>query len=313
MLHLNSLAEPKSGFSAMRRKFYTVLRHGTKSVTIVADDTKIVPLQEKGEEPIFFMIDSYPYFIDVVQLIGTDHPVLSLIGQEETQATEVYSIVEEAAAHVQTILERQPQGPYVLGGCSASGIVAFEVAQQLQKLGHEVALLALFDTPNPYFMGEYSAWRMSLASYRADLSRMAWRDVPDWLARKAGTGIGKIIDSLEHTFLPKTNGTVGIGQFGPLEIRIAASRQYRPATYSGTLLLVKRGAHQLNGRYLDPEYGWGEVAHGPLEVCVVRGADHLEIFEDETDRLAVARKLSSHLARIAMAESNASKRHRTSL
>src|SRR5271154_3303760 len=110
----------------MRRKFYTILRENTKSVTIVPEDSPMIALQPAGERPPFFIVDSYPYFIDVVQLTGTDQPVLSLIGYEET-LSETYSIAEEAEVHIKTILANQPHGPYMLGGCSASGIVAYEI------------------------------------------------------------------------------------------------------------------------------------------------------------------------------------------
>ena len=167
----------------MRRKFYTILRENVKSLTIVPENTQIVALQPAGHRPPFFMVDSYPYFIDVVRLTGTDQPVLSLIGYEETQS-ESYTILDEANAHVKTILDRQPDGPYMLGGCSASGIVAYEIAQRLRALGHEVGLLVLFDTPNPYFMREYSDFWMSVTSYRTDLSKLRWSEIPGWMAEK---------------------------------------------------------------------------------------------------------------------------------
>jgi thioesterase domain-containing protein len=119
----------------MRRKFYTILRENTKSLTIVPKNTQMVALQQAGERPPFFMVDSYPYFIDVVRLTGTDQPVLSLVGYEETQS-ESYNIPDEADAHLKTILAHQSHGPFMLGGCSASGIVAYEIAQRLQALGH---------------------------------------------------------------------------------------------------------------------------------------------------------------------------------
>ena len=72
----------------------------------------------------------------------------------------------------------------MLGGCSASGIIAYEIAQRLLALGHEVGLLVLFDTPNPYFVREYSDFWMSMNSYRTDLSKMGWSEVPGWLVNK---------------------------------------------------------------------------------------------------------------------------------
>ena len=88
--------------------------------------------------------------------------------------TKSYTIADEAEAHIKTILARQPHGPYMLGGCSASGIVAYEMAQRLRARGHEVGLLVLFDTPNPYFMREYSDFWMSVyfLSQRSEQSAM---------------------------------------------------------------------------------------------------------------------------------------------
>ena len=60
----------------MRRKFYTILKENRKSLEVVPDNAQVVALQAKGTRPPFFMIDSYPYFIDVVKLTGSDQPVL---------------------------------------------------------------------------------------------------------------------------------------------------------------------------------------------------------------------------------------------
>jgi len=41
----------------------------------------------------------------------------------------------------------QPQGPYLLGGFSGGGLVAFEMARQLELAGEHTAALVLLDTP----------------------------------------------------------------------------------------------------------------------------------------------------------------------
>ena len=43
----------------------------------------------------------------------------------------------------------QPEGPYVLGGWSLGGVVAYEMGRQLHAQGHEISLLALFDAHLP--------------------------------------------------------------------------------------------------------------------------------------------------------------------
>ena len=51
-----------------------------------------------------------------------------------------------AAEYVAAIRELQPRGPYLLGGWSAGGLVALEMAQQLLARGESIQILALLDT-----------------------------------------------------------------------------------------------------------------------------------------------------------------------
>ncbi len=69
-----------------------------------------------------------------------------------------FSMADIAAYHVETIREIQPQGPYYLGGWSAAGLVAYEIAQQLHSQGQEVALLVLFDVTNSAALRPSSRW-----------------------------------------------------------------------------------------------------------------------------------------------------------
>jgi thioesterase domain-containing protein len=273
----------------MRRKFYTVLRNQTKTVTVVPDNTRMIALQQGDRRP-FFIVDSYPFFLDVVKLMGSDQSVLSLIAQEDTQSTETYSIPDEAAIHVQSILAHQPRGPYMLGGCSASGIVAYETAQQLRALGHEVGLLVMFDTPNPYFMREYSRFWMSLARYRDDLNKLHWTEYPGWAMGKVGGLIDRKAPGL-RVKLGLSNGvSQKVAELGPLTTRMQAAAKYRPAPYAGRFLVVKR-THN-TGRYRHPSFGWSAVVKGKVDVCKVGSLDHNEIFKAETDRVAVAQALN---------------------
>jgi thioesterase domain-containing protein len=55
------------------------------------------------------------------------------------------SITEMAAYYVEAIRTVQPAGPYMLGGWSMGGLVAYEMAVQLQAQGAAVGLVALMD------------------------------------------------------------------------------------------------------------------------------------------------------------------------
>jgi oxalate---CoA ligase len=270
-----------------QRKVYTVLREDRKALTILPQDAPLVVLQPgRGRSP-FFVVDSFHRFIDVVSLIGTDQPVLCLVPQYEAHIVNPgeYDIRHEAAEHVKTILEREPQGPYRVGGFSASGIVAYEIAQQLKTLGHQVALLVMFETPNPHFMREYSPFLNRLASHRADWIRMRWSEVPAWAAGKLWRRI-----RLHHARSEANQKALAAA---PLVFaRIVAAQKYRPSPYGGRVLLVKR-YRGLEGQYFDPEYGWGKVVQGRIEICLTTATEHLEILESESDRELVAKTLRS--------------------
>jgi thioesterase domain-containing protein len=264
--------------------FYTILRGETKSLAIVSKNTRLVALQPVGERAPFFMASSYPYFIDVVKLIGTERPVLSLIVPEETGLSQVYGISTEAAVHVRTILERQSEGPYLLGGCSRGGLVAYEAAQQLQALGHEVGLLVLFDTPNFCLMpGGTPPLPRETPSRRR---RRRLFDTPHWYLLPSA-GIWACLAAM-RVALERIRGRDAPRR----EAELAEALEYRPAPYSGRLLLVKRHRGlSWQEQYLEPDFGWGETVRGGVEICLVGAADHLEIFKSEVDRVLVAQTL----------------------
>ncbi|EUC49768.1 hypothetical protein COCMIDRAFT_1596 [Bipolaris oryzae ATCC 44560] len=51
--------------------------------------------------------------------------------------------------YLNEIKRRQPAGPYLIGGWSAGGVMAYEVAQQLVNAGEKVESLVLIDAPCP--------------------------------------------------------------------------------------------------------------------------------------------------------------------
>src|SRR5262245_35056726 len=52
-----------------------------------------------------------------------------------------------ALAYVEEILDVQPHGPLLVGGMCAGGLIAIEVARELQARGREVGPLILLDPP----------------------------------------------------------------------------------------------------------------------------------------------------------------------
>jgi acyl-coenzyme A synthetase/AMP-(fatty) acid ligase/thioesterase domain-containing protein/acyl carrier protein len=54
-----------------------------------------------------------------------------------------------ASIYVDAVLQVQPNGPYLLFGFSAGGVIAYEMALQLERAGQRVEMLILGDSPAP--------------------------------------------------------------------------------------------------------------------------------------------------------------------
>lgn len=112
--------------------------------------SSLVSIQPNGTKPPFFCVPGIGgnvlYFYELAHHLGPEQPVYGLQAVGLSGKSAPFTRIEDMAAHylkeLQTI---QPQGPYRIGGHSFGGEVAFEMSLQLQKQGHEVAFLGIFD------------------------------------------------------------------------------------------------------------------------------------------------------------------------
>jgi thioesterase domain-containing protein len=115
--------------------------------------SSVVSIQDDGSRPPFFCGGSMPELVDLSRALGSEQPFFQLdifaLQQQRFFANRLlFSSVPDLAARFRhDIVSIQPIGPYYLGGMCEGGILALEIALQLQAQGHEVALLAQFDTP----------------------------------------------------------------------------------------------------------------------------------------------------------------------
>lgn len=65
-----------------------------------------------------------------------------------TEHALIKGVKSMAAYYVTMIQSKQAKGPYDLGGYSMGGILAYEVARQLQEMGETVRSLVMLDTPD---------------------------------------------------------------------------------------------------------------------------------------------------------------------
>ncbi|MEH2296963.1 non-ribosomal peptide synthetase [Nostoc sp.] len=114
----------------------------------------LVTIQPTGSNPAFFCVHPifgvvFPYY-ELAHQLGKNQPFYGLQPIGLDGKTPPLTCIEDMATHyIEALRTVQPKGPYFLGGWSFGGWVAFEMAQQLQKSGEEVALLAVLDTLAP--------------------------------------------------------------------------------------------------------------------------------------------------------------------
>ena len=120
----------------------------------LAAESCLVPIQPKGSKPPLFLLHargtSVLVYRDLVNHLGTERPVYGIQPQGLNGAAEILTTAKEMAAYyIQEIKKIQPIGPYLLGGYSFGGELAFEMSRQLHQQGEKVDKLILFDSNAP--------------------------------------------------------------------------------------------------------------------------------------------------------------------
>lgn len=135
--------------------------------------------------PFFFVHGEYGgggfYCRELARHLGEEQPFYALQppgldGQPLPPTIEAY-----AASYLECVRAFQPHGPYVLGGYCNGGLVAFEMAQQLQALGERVDLVAVIDTPVNTRLRFW--FQHSLVALAAHLLGLDEGQQLDWFAR----------------------------------------------------------------------------------------------------------------------------------
>jgi thioesterase domain-containing protein/NAD(P)-dependent dehydrogenase (short-subunit alcohol dehydrogenase family)/acyl carrier protein len=117
-----------------------------------ADPDRVLPplpiRPGKGGAPVFFVHDGLGEVLlyrSLALQLDARHPVFGL--EPETHRgrfvhTDIEAMARAKLARVRTV---QPHGPYLLCGLCAGGVVAFEMARQLQELGEQTAFVGMID------------------------------------------------------------------------------------------------------------------------------------------------------------------------
>ena len=208
----------------------------------------LIPIRATGTKTPFFCVHGGGggvFFVrDIANHIPSDRPVYGLQAAGFDGVPSAYRPVEEIAArYLSEVQAVQPRGPYLLGGLSFGGLVAFEMAQQLKRQGEETALIALLDTKIIWETNEeaHDPTRHRKRMAEMNLGQKAWylvggvwrrayRKVRHWRVQMSLRAFHK---------LPKN-----LRQFHFFPLFAQAARDYEPQQYAGEAILISEKGEQ---------------------------------------------------------------------
>ncbi len=237
----------------------------------MAASSCLVSLQPEGARLPLFLVHpagGHVYlFRHLAEELGGDQPLFGLRARGLEAGEALLPTVEEMAAHyLEELRAFRPRGPYLLGGSSMGGMIAYEMAQRLAAEGEEVPLLVLIDTFGP---GQLPEEKPRIGS--------------PLVAREA------------ETAPPEERARL----LALIQSNMEAMYAYEPRPYPGRLVFFRADER----RELDPqnpERPWIERARGGAEIYPIPGHHVSMHYRPNVEVLAARLRRALDLARYGM-------------
>ncbi len=246
----------------------------------------LVPLRADGDRAplaLVHAIEGHAFaYRELAQALGPGRPVYALRarGLEPGEVPEA-DVDAMAERYLDELRRARPRGPYVLGGWSLGGVVAFAMAQKLARAGEAPPPLVLIDAFAPSGAARSPEGELAaLANLGNELARRAGRDVEALSAAE----LARLpeADRVAHVCERAFGGALA-GEFAALRpealVRVAlanarAASAYQLAPYPGPALLL-RARNARRPAPPPPDHGWAPFAPR-LELGDVAG-DHYSV------------------------------------
>lgn len=216
----------------------------------------LVPIQPHGTRPPVFFIHALDgdvlQYVPLARGLGADQPAYGLraFGLDGI-AVPVGSLPMMATCYVAEIRRVQAHGPYFLAGHEMGGVIAYEVASQLQQQGERVGLLALIDA------FDTACFRSAPRAHRAALRACLRHAFDAWRVRRSRASGRALPHALRHREIERSH--------------CAALLAYDPQPYDGTVSVFRtsRDAAAAPPQLKSP--GWTNGVQGDIETIDVPG------------------------------------------
>jgi thioesterase domain-containing protein/acyl carrier protein len=273
--------------------------------------SSLVLLQGGGNRRPFFCVHAAGgnvlEYHALAQLLGSDQPFYGFQAQGLDGNQPPHASIKEMAAHyIREMREVQPEGPYLIGGRSSGGTVAFEMACQLAAEGEQIDLLALLDAyPAGYFKllpgsGSFAQravrYAKKIQTHGQNIGELKGLEKLSYLAGKLRFAPAKAKHKIYRRafkLYQKVGRRLPTVLRNIEELNFAAVKDYVPQVYSGQATLFLASDDRTAA--FDVEEGWQGLVAGGLEKIHVSG-NHLDIVKEPHVR-TLAEKLRACLDR----------------
>lgn len=239
----------------------------------------LVPIQVGTSLPFFCVHGAggnVLNFRDIATRLGTNQTFYGIQAAGVDGGPTIGSIEEMAAFYLPSILATQPKGPYVIGGYSVGGVVAFEVVQQLKAAGKEVALLVLLDSFAGHVVPQTTSTKTHLDHLRE------WG--PGYLGNRLKARLQRETETLSVAL--KTRFYKSQNQPIPFELRdryvstalAEAALRYKPTPYAGRVVLYRAAEVDPQFQHTSETLGWDDLTPN-LEIVRVPGNHDSLVYE----------------------------------
>jgi amino acid adenylation domain-containing protein len=260
----------------------------------------LVPIQRAGSKPPVFFVHpgggTVGCYVRLARDLDEERPFFGLQALGADDEREPHDTLEKmASAYVEAVRTAQPRGPYRLGGWSLGGMIAYEMARQLEGAGEEVALLALVEPglPPP---GSPKDAIAALAKRIDALAEEARVRPPE--ARDLASLRDEMSRLLMEFGAPPEFAEVGLDQLRRyakvFDAQTRAGLSYRPRPYGGRVLLL--ASEDALRRHPDVPDHWRPYVRD-VDLAPIRG-DHWSLMLAPDDRSVLAQALRDALARV---------------
>uniref|UniRef100_UPI00286EADAB amino acid adenylation domain-containing protein n=1 Tax=Chamaesiphon sp. VAR_69_metabat_338 TaxID=2964704 RepID=UPI00286EADAB len=211
-------------------------------------------------------------YYSLATYLDREQPIYGLQSQGLDALQQPFRRVEDMASHyISEIRTVQPHGPYFLLGYSFGGLVAYEMARQLEADGEQIQMLALLDCSVPNLPNRRPSLAQSWKIHLCNLWQLNFDERSNYIMGRISYRLTK---DNERDFIAKSlykPEDLTPQLFNVLDANLQASEDYVARPYGGKLTLFRCQVQDLE-HYLHPEFGWRDLVGDNLDIYQVPGS-----------------------------------------